>query len=340
MQRVWIKTFRSPLSALAVAAIVAAGVTMTGCASLEKPREAGSPVENKALVMRIWEEVLNQGNLDRAEELFAENYVYHNASGQDFEGIEEGVKIAVSAMRTSFPDLHYTVDDMIAEGDRVAHRWSATGTQSAEYLDIPPTQNLVYMTGIVISRIENGKVAEDWSCGDDLGVLQQLGGFLTSGRTEYTWGEPKERGGGDPCNSDHTRALYEREFEEVWTLGNLSALDEILDPGFVNHDPPWPHVADFESFKAWGDSWIDKAPDMHVTIEDIVVEGNMLAGRWTAKWTDEKGLVQFGPTGKELTVRGIDMVRCVDGKVVERWWAKDNLGVLNQLELMKDLPEF
>jgi steroid delta-isomerase-like uncharacterized protein len=339
MQRVWKRDARLPLVALAVAATITLSLTMTGCTSREKPQEANSSEQNKALVMRVWEEVVNQGNLDKADELFAKNYVYHNTSGQDFTGIEEGVKVTVTSMKTAFPDLHCTVDDIIAEGDRVAQRWSATGTHSAEYMGVPATQNQVHMTGIVISRIENGKVAEDWSCGDDLGILQQLGGFLASGRTDYTWGTPQERGKGEPCSSDHTKALYQREFEEVWTLGNLNALDEILDPGFVNHDPPWPHVADFESFKTWGDSWINKAPDMQVTIEDIVVEGNMLAGRWTATWTDEKGLIQFGPTGKKLTIQGIDIIRCVDGKVVERWWAKDNLGVLKQLELIRDMPE-
>ena len=331
---------RTTRHTLLAAAVVAAVTFTTGCASREGTITPNLSETNKALVKRTWEEVVNQGNLDAAKEFFSENYVYHSSIGSVFNGIEEGVIVTVSSLRKAFPDLHCTVEDLIAEGDKVAYRWSATGTHTAEYVGVAPTKQLVHMTGIYISRIENGKVAEDWSCGDDLGILQQLGAFLTADRVTYTWGESSERGSGTPCSPEQSRALYEREFEEVWTLGDLNALDEIIHPEFVNHDPPWSAVADFESFKAWGDKWINSAPNMHVTIEDIVVEGNILVGRWVARWTDEKGMLGFGPTGKELSVNGIDMIRCVDGKVVERWWAKNNLGVINQLEVVTDLPDF
>lgn len=131
--------------------------------------------EMKTIVRRAWEEVINQGKLEIADEVFAANYVYHSAGNPDLHGLEEGVKKPISMQRTAFPDIHFVVEDIIAEGNMVAHRWTATGTHKGEIMGIPPTGKKVKMTGIVISRIADGKIVEDWSESDKLGMLQQLG---------------------------------------------------------------------------------------------------------------------------------------------------------------------
>jgi steroid delta-isomerase-like uncharacterized protein len=290
-----------------------------------------SPLEeNKAIVRRAWEEVINPGDMAAAEELFAADYIYHAAAGVDLQGLEKGVNEPVTMMRNAFPDLNCTVDDMIAEGDKVAHRWSATGTHSGNYLGFEPTDSLIKMTGIVISRIVDGKIVEDWSNGDELGVIQQIGILPPMGRVVFSWGEDMKPTG-TQCSPEETRALFDLEIEEVWRRGNVEALGEIIAPGFVNHDPSWPQSIDFESYKLWVSSWIDKAPDMQITIDDIVAEGDRLAVRWTFSWTDEKGIAGFPPTGSKITVTGMEILRCADGRIVEKWWGKDVLGALKQL---------
>src|SRR5215211_2245590 len=107
--------------------------------------------ENKALVRRQEEDLFSGGNLDVADEIYASDY------------------------RQAFPDLRVTVEDLIAEGDRVAAHLRFRGTHLGELDGIAPTGRRVDCTGIVVSRIEEGKIAEDWANFDDLGMMQQLG---------------------------------------------------------------------------------------------------------------------------------------------------------------------
>jgi steroid delta-isomerase-like uncharacterized protein len=131
--------------------------------------------ENKAIARRADEELFDRGNLDVVDELFALNFVYHDpASGEDWHG-PESVKQYATMLRAAFPDLHYSVEDQIAEGDKVVTRYTASGTHQSELMEIAPTGNRVEITGISITRIEDGKIEEIWENYDTLGMMQQLG---------------------------------------------------------------------------------------------------------------------------------------------------------------------
>jgi steroid delta-isomerase-like uncharacterized protein len=131
--------------------------------------------ENKALARRIVDEVLSQGNLDVAEEIYAPNYVAHDPANPVEISGPEGIKQFVSMYRSAFPDLHETIEDQIAEGDKVVTRWTGRGTHQGELLGIPPTGNRVTAEGISIDRISGGRVEESWFQYDALGMMQQLG---------------------------------------------------------------------------------------------------------------------------------------------------------------------
>jgi len=144
-------------------------------------REAGgrrrsmSAEENKAIARRADEELFDRGNLDVADELFALNFVYHDpASGEDWHG-PESVKQYATMLRAAFPDLHYTVEEQITEGDKVVTRYTASGTHQSELMGVAPTGNWVEITGISITRIQDGKIEEVWENYDTLGMMQQLG---------------------------------------------------------------------------------------------------------------------------------------------------------------------
>ncbi|CAN7738065.1 ester cyclase [Phyllobacterium sp. LjRoot231] len=128
--------------------------------------------QNKTLVRRVVEEVYNQGNLAVADELSASDLVIHQTS-QQIRG--RGAKQYVAALRATFPDLHMTIEDQIAEGDRVVTRWTARGTHTGEFQGIPPTGKEVRVAGTNIDRIADSKVVECWSHVDELGMMQQLG---------------------------------------------------------------------------------------------------------------------------------------------------------------------
>ena len=92
----------------------------------------------------------------------------------------DGFKQFVAMYRVAFPDVHITIEDILAEGDRVMTRWSATGTHKGELLGIAPTEKKVTVTGMSENRISGGKVVEQWNEFDDLGMLQQIGAMPTS----------------------------------------------------------------------------------------------------------------------------------------------------------------
>ena len=133
-----------------------------------------SAAENKALVRRFFDEMLNQGNTDVGDELFAVDAVDHAGFPGQVAG-REGFKQAVRMVYAAFPDIHYTAEDMIAEGDRVATRWSLRGTHMGEFLGIPPTGKQVTVTGINVLRFAGGQIVECWETWDQFGLRQQLG---------------------------------------------------------------------------------------------------------------------------------------------------------------------
>jgi steroid delta-isomerase-like uncharacterized protein len=131
--------------------------------------------ENKALVRRVFEEVINQGNLDLVDEVYAPDYAYHEPGIPELPPGPEGFKQLASMYRSAFPDVHITVEDIIAEGDKVVARFTARGTHQGELMGIPPSGNRIEVSGININRISGGKIAEEWENFDALGLMQQLG---------------------------------------------------------------------------------------------------------------------------------------------------------------------
>ena len=129
--------------------------------------------ENKAVTRRFIEEVFNHGELARADELLAADFVNHVA-GTEVRG-REAMREFVATYRSALPDYHCTIEDQVAEGDKVVTRWTARGTQRGELMGIPPTGQHVSLGGVVIDRLVNGQIAESWLEADVLGMLQQLG---------------------------------------------------------------------------------------------------------------------------------------------------------------------
>lgn len=130
--------------------------------------------ENKRLLRRFWEEVFNGKKLAVIDELFAPDWVYHGAGGQEIHGPEE-LKQFLSIYFSAFPDFHANVEDLIAEGDRVASRATCYGTHKGELMGIAPTGKRVTVPVICISRLANNKIVEDFELVDIFGMLQQLG---------------------------------------------------------------------------------------------------------------------------------------------------------------------
>jgi steroid delta-isomerase-like uncharacterized protein len=134
---------------------------------------ATTEAENKAIALRWHEDAINGHDLSVIDEIVADDIVHHAGTFPDGVG-PEAVKRVLGALLTGFPDVHHTVEDVIAEGDEVVIRWSAEGTHQGELQGYAPTGKHVTWTGINIFRIECGKIAEEWSELDGLGRVAQI----------------------------------------------------------------------------------------------------------------------------------------------------------------------
>ena len=127
-----------------------------------------SASDNKAIVRRYFEEGLNQKNRAVLDELLADDNLR---------------RLVTSTQANPFPDLHRTVEDLIAEGDKVVARQTNRGTHLGDFMGVPATGKRVTFTAIAILRIADGKIVEHWINRDDLGILQQIGGLPSQAQT-------------------------------------------------------------------------------------------------------------------------------------------------------------
>ena len=136
---------------------------------------------NKAFARRLFEEVFNKQNLALAGELLAPGAVSHAAPAGTADG-PEGIRQVVTMLSNAFPDQHTTIEDLIAEGDKVVVSATFSGTHQGAFMGIPPTGKHFTQRQIHILCITDGKLAEHWAVMDDLAMMRQLGMAPTPGR--------------------------------------------------------------------------------------------------------------------------------------------------------------
>ncbi|MEO6351167.1 MAG: ester cyclase [Candidatus Limnocylindrales bacterium] len=131
--------------------------------------------DNKALIMRFYDEVWDRGNVDVALQVFHDDYVRHEVGRTEaLPGAAGQAKVAKD-LRAAFSDLRFHVDLILAEDDLVAARWTAIGTHTGPLGATAPTGNRVEFSGVNVFRVRDGKVAEIWNHRDDLGLMTQIG---------------------------------------------------------------------------------------------------------------------------------------------------------------------
>lgn len=130
--------------------------------------------QNKALMRKMMEEVWQNGNAAAVDGYYSDEYVNHSAQPGLPEG-REGVKVFTGIFNNAFSEESFTIEDQMAEGDKVATRWSSSSKYIGEFMGVPATGNQVRVTGIDVSRIAGGKIVESWGEADMIGMMQQIG---------------------------------------------------------------------------------------------------------------------------------------------------------------------
>jgi steroid delta-isomerase-like uncharacterized protein len=128
--------------------------------------------ENKELARRFFQEIWNEGREEAIDHFIAESAA---GNDPDFGAGREAFRAQWRQWRAAFPDLHFAIEDIVAEGDKVVTRWTLTGTHQGEFMGIPATGRSISVTGMSLDRIENGMVAEGFDGWDALGLRRQLG---------------------------------------------------------------------------------------------------------------------------------------------------------------------
>jgi len=170
---------------------------------------------------------------------------------------------------------------------------------------------------------------ETWWSKDTMGMYEQLG-WMPPTRENYTWGEPSAVTG-DPGDPETNKAILQRLHDELWIKGNLAVIDELFAADFVMHDPVLPmEVRGPEGYKQVVAMYA-AFPDMQLTREDIIAEGDKVAERWTMIGTHKGEFMGIPATGRRITVTGMGIYRLANGKFVETWASYDALGMMQQL---------
>jgi len=133
-----------------------------------------STIENKQVIRDFLDEVINQGRLERAESLVKSDFIELDPLPGQQQG-RDGLKEIIGLIRSAFPDTNWVVDEMVAEGDKVVTRFHWTGTHQGPFLGIPATGKPVKVSGVVIDRLEEGKMADSRILMNELSLMQQLG---------------------------------------------------------------------------------------------------------------------------------------------------------------------
>lgn len=131
--------------------------------------------QNEKIIKRYFEEAWNQGKLEVLDEIIAPNYVNHSPGMPNPPPGPEGLKPIIKGLRKAFPDLHFTIKNMVITENQVAIHSIMSGTHEGDLFGLPATGKKINVNQLQIERIENGKIVEHWRQSDDLGMMRQLG---------------------------------------------------------------------------------------------------------------------------------------------------------------------
>ena len=301
---------------------------------------------NKDVYRRFVEEVINKGDLGPVDDLFSENYVDHNPPPGAPPG-RDAVRLIPTLFRGAFPDLHFSIEHIVAEGDLVATRVIGQGTNDGPFMGNPASGKHAQWQSSGVFRISDGKIIEHWGLPDMLDLLQQLGMIpeqSQAGRTERTGaereGQRSEYHAGSvrsPEELASNKAVVVKVYDDGFTRGDLSISEEIMADDYVDHPP-----ARFFSVPRSGPESLREDlkvfrvafPDLVATADIVVAEGDLVAVKGTWVGTQEGEFFGLPPSGKKLSVTGINFFRLHDGRLAERWGSFDALSMMRQLGLI------
>ncbi len=284
---------------------------------------------NKALARRYFYEVFNEANLVTLEEICAPDFIFTLPTHPEpFRGVD-GYKDLVNMLVGCFPDIHFAIEDMIAEGDRVFTRWTARGNHTGIPFptiigDVPAQGNSFLIEGMTWHRIVDGKLAEVTANEDSVGLIQQLGRAIFPTQYASTSSEP--------ASPEVQKEVVNRYLQEVMTQGKLEVIDEIMTPNFAFRIPTIPDpIRGREGMKQFIKGLHTSFPDVEVTLHYQIVEDNKVAVRYSLTGTHKAEFLGIPASNNQVSDRGNDLFHFVGNQIESIWVAEDALGLVEQM---------
>jgi steroid delta-isomerase-like uncharacterized protein len=292
-----------------------------------------TPAENEALVRAYWEEGV-WGPQGKIAEIVAPDEVHHWGILDTTHGFDEFAE-RWALFNTTFPDLKFEVDIVVATEDMAASAWTATGTQEGEWQGIAPTGKTVSWSGINVFAISCGQIVESWGEADHVGLRAALGAtdvpaLPTS--AAVTEGTPvADASSCAPGSPEANIEIAERWTNEVWNEQALEVLDEIAAADILHHGAAFPDVSGVDNLKDATTRQFAAFPDMALTIDDAFANDDVAVVRWSGTATQGGDFLGEPASDASVTFSGVNIYRIECGQIVESWSEMNTLGVLNQI---------
>jgi steroid delta-isomerase-like uncharacterized protein len=267
---------------------------------------------------------MNEGDVDKTMDVFAESFIDHQVApgGASLGNTKEDVRRAHEMLKDSFPDVRFTLEDLLIEGDSVVMRVSGEGTHQGAFFGIPPTGKHIQWTGVRVLRYENGAFVEGTSELDQVGILQQMGILPTPPVIYDTEG-----------NKAKVRALL-----AGLNQGNIHVYDDFMASDVIIHQESNPAPLKGTKWLKMEDGMLHAAfHDLSITAQSMTATGDRVATRLLYSGTHSGEYMGIPGSGQQYAWSGMVIDRFEDGVIVERWVNMDRFTLLQQVGM---IPRF
>lgn len=301
---------------------------------------ATTPEANVAVVRRFFEEGVNSGNLDVFDTVAAPDVVYNGATVGDENGLAALKRIYGEAL-TGFPGIQYVLLTSVGGGDTVAVRYLVEGVHSGEFRGLEPTGNTITWNHSAFARVACGQITEMWAEVNQLDRLRQFGVLAEAGPAAQMAGVPaspaatpdvaSDSASCAPQSPEDVLAIVDRLRAEVYNAGNIDAMPEIVAEGYLHGSANGPDAIGIAAGGRQISGFLTALPDLAWTFDDVIVQGDQAAARWTIRGTHDGELLGFAATGNPVAYSGISFFTVQCGKIVAFQTEMDAVGLLEQV---------
>ena len=301
---------------------------------------AATPEATVAVVRRFFETGVNGGDLDVFDTVVAPDVVYYGATVSDESGLEALKRIYGEAL-TGFPGIQYSLLTSVASEDAAAVRYAVEGVHTGDFRGLAPTGNTITWNHSAFARVACGRITAMWAEVNQLDRLRQFGILTEEGPAARMAGVPAHpaatpdvapnRARCAPQSAEDVLAVVDRLRAEVYNDGNLAVMPEIVAEGYRHGSANGPDAIGIVEGGTQIRGFLTALPDLEWTFDEVIVQGDQVAARWTIRGTHDGDLLGFAATGKPVKYTGISFFTVQCGKIVEFQTEMDAAGLLEQV---------